>query len=128
MPILQHCIPHIQLHELQSLPIPSNVNPLPSPPIINARFISIFNFSLDLSGVQLLIFGSSFPFMYYGFQCEPFIRQVYINVTFVCTLCVFVLSFTEFIQKPTNLAIRAAIYMGYAALFLLPYIHLIVNK
>jgi predicted membrane channel-forming protein YqfA (hemolysin III family) len=78
--------------------------------------------------VQLLIFGSSFPFIYYGFQCDQFTREMYINVTFVCTLFVFVLSFTEFIQKPSNLGVRAAIYMGYSALFLLPYIHLILKK
>ena len=83
---------------------------------------------LDYAGVCILIGGTTFPPMYYGFYCKPTLAFSYL---FLCNLAcgiVFVISMFDFIHTPKYFIIKGYMYGGLGVSMALPFIHLVYDE
>jgi adiponectin receptor len=53
---------------------------------------------LDYAGISILIFGSVFPPLYYGFYCDAFLQVFYIGINGVTCISVYIISIMDFIH------------------------------
>jgi len=83
---------------------------------------------LDYAGISLLICGSTFPPLVYGFYCQPFYYHVYLTVIGATCLAVFFVSLGDFIHRPENTKYKAMMYGGLGIFAGFPLIHLISMK
>ena len=83
---------------------------------------------LDYAGISLLISGSTFPPLVYGFYCTPINYIVY--ETIICSACVvvFVVSLFETIHKPEYRKVKGILYGSLGIFAALPSIHLLFNE
>ena len=81
--------------------------------------------SLDYAGISLLISGSTFPPLVYGFACNPIIYIIY--ETIICSACiiVFVISLFDILHKPEYWKIKGIVYGSLGTFACAPSIHLL---
>ena len=62
---------------------------------------------LDYVGIALLIMGSFFPWLYYGFYCEKEIKFTYMGITLVLGVTSIVVSLWDRFGEPKYRPLRA---------------------
>ncbi len=87
---------------------------------INLKYYRIMQ-RLDMAGICILIFGSSFSYTYYHFKSRPELNQFYLTTSLVATIVVFVLSMMERIQQWKS--VRSFLFILLAVIDGLPAIH-----
>jgi len=70
-------------------------------------------FRLDYVGIALLIMGSFFPWLYYGFYCEKSVQIVYLSVTFVLGLTSIIVSLWDRFGEPRFRPLRAGLWLSF---------------
>ena len=81
---------------------------------------------LDMAGISILNFGSSFAMFYYYFHCDPILQRIYSIVIGVFCAIVFTVSMGETIHKPSYLRWKSLMYAGLGLSNLVPIVHIIV--
>merc|ERR1712106_379674 len=66
---------------------------------------------LDYTGIVCLIVGSFVPFLYYGFYCQPLIRQLYLVVIIVLGLCTMCVIMMDRFGSPEYKKVRALLFV-----------------
>lgn len=77
--------------------------------------------SLDLGGIAMLISGSFFPGVYYGFYCTPVLQKVYLLVSFLIFLIGILISIYGASKSPHAALIRQG---GFASLTIFGFVPL----
>lgn len=83
---------------------------------------------LDYAGISLLISGSTFPPLVYGFYCTPINYIIYESI--ICSACivVFIVSLFETIHKPEYRKVKGILYGSLGIFAFLPSLHLVFNE
>lgn len=81
---------------------------------------------LDMAGISILNFGSSYAVFYYAFYCKPVIRDTYSFVLLVACLTVFFVSLGDRIQKHCNAKYKGLMFAFLGISNLIPLTHLYV--
>ena len=81
---------------------------------------------LDLAGVSILNFGSTFAMFYYYFYCIPTLRLLYCSMSFVFCFGVFIVSMGDIIHTPKYLKWKAIMYAGLGLSNIIPITHVCV--
>ena len=80
---------------------------------------------LDLAGISILNFGSSFSMFYYYFYCMNTFNMIYSVSIFIACFTVFFVSLTEKIHLEENVKWKALMYAGLGLSNIVPISHLI---
>jgi len=80
---------------------------------------------LDYAGISILITGSCFPPLVYGFYCQPLYYQMYLSFISVASLIVFFVSLCDFIHSEPYRKMKDLMYGGLGIFAGLPMFHLI---
>lgn len=80
---------------------------------------------LDLAGISILNFGSSFGHYFYFFYCMPRIRNIYCTAVFVFSIMAFICSMSDKMRKQKYKKIKAVMYAGMGLANVVPLVHLI---
>lgn len=80
---------------------------------------------LDYAGISILITGSCFPPLVYGFYCQPIYYQMYLSFVSVASLIVFFVSLCDFIHSEPYRKMKDLMYGGLGIFAGLPMLHLI---
>jgi len=83
---------------------------------------------LDYAGISFLIYGSTFPPIYYGFYCQPMFYQFYLFFTGAPCFIVFVTSMMDFIYTEKYRKMKGFMYGGLGLLTAFPLVHLCFNS
>jgi adiponectin receptor len=83
---------------------------------------------LDYAGICILIFGSCFPPVVYGFYCQPSYYQLYLTVIGVTSLTVFVVSMMNFIHTEKYRKLKSLMYASLGLFAGFPIVHLAMNS
>ncbi|KAG7094935.1 hypothetical protein E1B28_005737 [Marasmius oreades] len=79
--------------------------------------------SLDYSGIIILIVGSFYPSLYYGFFCEPYLQLLYItSITLVGLGAAYIVLDPEY-AKPTHRGTRTGVFVGLGLCAIFPVAH-----
>ncbi|KAJ9049518.1 hypothetical protein DSO57_1023647 [Entomophthora muscae] len=79
---------------------------------------------LDYAGIALLIMGSTFPAVYYGFYCEPFFRGIYLSITTTLALSTIVITSNPKYANSEYRHTRVGLFLALAFSGSLPLSHL----
>ncbi|RWS30224.1 uncharacterized protein B4U80_05676 [Leptotrombidium deliense] len=85
--------------------------------------ISRFLCKLDYIGITMFIFGSFVPWLYYGFQEHLELAQRYIILVGTLAIICIVISCYDRFERPQSRAIRAAVFLAYGLIGILPATH-----
>jgi len=80
---------------------------------------------LDYAGISILITGSCFPPLVYGFYCQPFYSKLYLSIIGVTSVIVFFVSLGDKIHSAPYRKLKALMYGGLGIFAGLPVIHLV---
>jgi len=80
---------------------------------------------LDYAGVSILITGSCFPPLVYGFYCQPFFSQLYLSIIGFISIIVFFVSLGDKIHSQEYRKIKSVMYGGLGVFAGLPILHLV---
>jgi len=81
-----------------------------------------------IKGINLLITGTTFMPVVYGFYCQPILQYVYLISLTLLSLLVFRLALTDFIHTREYFVIKNIIYALFGSGTTIPVIHLIYLK
>lgn len=81
---------------------------------------------LDLAGIAILIFGSSYGMFFYFFYCMPNVFNFYTTVNFICCVSVFCTILEGTINKFENTGYRSALFVALAFTNFIPLTHFII--
>jgi len=80
---------------------------------------------LDYAGVSILITGSCFPPVVYGFYCQPIYAYVYLTVIGVTSIVVFIVSLSDYIHTEEYRKLKSLMYGCLGVFAAIPMPHLI---
>merc|ERR1711892_255943 len=80
---------------------------------------------LDYTGIVCLIVGSFVPFLYYGFYCQPLIKQLYLVVIIVLGLCTMCVIMMDRFGRPEYKKARALLFVLLGGFGFIPGYHCI---
>jgi len=80
---------------------------------------------LDYAGICVLIFGSCFPPMVYGFYCEPYYYNLYLSIIGLVSGVVFTVSMMDFIHTEKYRKLKSLMYGGLGIFAGFPVAHLV---
>lgn len=83
---------------------------------------------VDYAGISLLILGSTFPPFYYGFYCDPFLRNLYLCIIGIACFSVYVISIFDFIHTEPWRKIKGIMYGSLGIFAGVPAIHLYLRE
>jgi len=83
---------------------------------------------LDYSGISLLISGSTFPPLYYGFYCQLEVGIFYMALIGLACFCVFIMSLKDFFHKIEFLTKKSLTYGCLGVFAGVPIFHLYINE
>ena len=72
--------------------------------------------------------GSSFPPMYYSLYCNFQVAIFYLVIICSGALCLFFISFFEWIHQPQRANLKAALYGGFGLSLSIPLAHITINE
>ena len=81
---------------------------------------------VDMAGISILVFGSSYAALCYYFYCMPNLKFIYCGFIFVNSFAVFFVSLTRFINKPANLKYRSLMFASLGLSNAIPFTHLVI--
>ncbi|KDQ58613.1 hypothetical protein JAAARDRAFT_206498 [Jaapia argillacea MUCL 33604] len=82
--------------------------------------------ALDYSGIVVLIVGSFFPCIYYGFYCDPHLQKLYLSIITVSGLgAAFIVLNPEY-SRPTHRGARTKVFIALGLSAVLPVTHALV--
>ncbi|KAF2260174.1 HlyIII-domain-containing protein [Lojkania enalia] len=89
----------------------------------HSSHIRALSCQLDYLGIVFLFWGSTIPYLYYGFFCTPHLQ--YLHYTTFSLLCAVVVSFTlnPSFRQPKYRTYRTMVYGALGASYLLPILH-----
>jgi len=79
----------------------------------------------DYAGISILITGSAFPPLVYGFYCQPFFAKLYLTLIGSTSVVVFFVSLGDKIHKEEYKKVKAFMYGGLGIFAGTPLIHLL---
>jgi len=94
----------------------------------HSEFVGKLFSKLDYVGIALLIMGSFFPWLYYGFYCERSLQIFYLSVTFVLGLAAIVVSLWDKFGEPRLRPLRAGLFAGFGLSGIIPAVHYALAK
>jgi len=83
---------------------------------------------LDFAGISILITGSCFPPMVYGFYCQPFYAILYLSILSIVSLFVFFVMIGNTIHQEKYRHYKGWIWAGNGIFGAFPAIHLVYNE
>ena len=83
---------------------------------------------VDYAGISLLILGSTFPPFYYGFYCDPLLRNLYLCIIGIACFSVYVISIFDFIHTEPWRKIKGIMYGSLGIFAGVPAIHLYLRE
>jgi len=92
--------------------------------VINPRICKILQ-KLDYAGIAILIFGSSFNIYFYYFYCRPTLYATYCVSIGVACLSVFLISMSDWIDKPEYVSLKGSLWGLLGLTNLVPMSHMI---
>ena len=81
---------------------------------------------LDMAGISILIFGSTYAILFYFFYCTPTLFRIYSTLCFIFCFTVFIVSLGEAINKPENCVYKSSMFAGLGLTNIIPIGHLII--
>jgi len=95
--------------------------------LLYVKSLDVYNVMvrLDYSGIALLIAGSYFPWLYYGFYCNAVWQMVYLTTIVLLGSATFLVSLLEFFSDPKYNLLRMIIFLSFGAFCIVPNIHLL---
>ncbi|CAL8093824.1 unnamed protein product [Orchesella dallaii] len=94
----------------------------------HSEFVGKLFSKLDYVGIALLIMGSFFPWLYYGFYCEKSLQIFYFSVTFVLGFTSIVVSLWDKFGEPRFRPLRAGLFVGFGMSGVIPAVHYALAK
>jgi len=92
-------------------------------PTVNKIFLR-----LDYAGICILIYGSGFPPVVYGFYCQPDFALLYLTITGIVSGTVFTVSMMDFIHTEKYRKMKSLMYGSLGIFSAFPIIHLMNNS
>ncbi|OXA48083.1 Adiponectin receptor protein [Folsomia candida] len=89
----------------------------------HSREVAKFVHKLDYVGIALLIMGSFFPWVYYGFYCKPHLQIIYMTVTLFLGTLAIIASMMDTFAEPRFRPIRAGLFAGFGLSGVIPAVH-----
>lgn len=83
---------------------------------------------LDYCGICILITGSFFPCIYYGFYCDYFPKIFYTVLVLILSLITVIFSLNEKFNHPKFKPLRALVFFSFAVSGVLPFVHWIITQ
>ncbi len=83
---------------------------------------------LDYAGIAFLIVGSTIPWLYYGFYCEPYAKAAYIVAMCLLGTVTIVLTMWEKFNQPGYRAYRAVVFVSLGITGVIPGMHYFMAK
>ena len=83
---------------------------------------------LDYCGICLLISGSLFPCIYYGFYCDYLPKILYSMLVLVLSLITVVFSLNERFNQPHFKPLRALVFFTFAMSGVVPFVHWLIAQ
>lgn len=81
---------------------------------------------LDMAGISILNFGSSYSILYYAFYCRPIIRNIYPYVLLIACLTVFFVSLGDKIHQFNNIKYKGIMFASLGLSNVVPFTHLCI--
>lgn len=78
---------------------------------------------LDFSGIVVLIVGSFFPCIYYGFYCTPYVQVMYLSAICLAGGAASYIVLSPEYSRPTHRGARTAVFIGLGLSGVFPMIH-----
>ncbi|CAG7815672.1 unnamed protein product [Allacma fusca] len=94
----------------------------------HSEFVGKLFSKLDYVGIALLIMGSFFPWLYYGFYCEKAVKFTYMSVTFVLGITSIIVSLWDRFGEPHFRPLRAGLFAGFGLSGVIPAVHYALAK
>jgi len=94
----------------------------------HSEFVGKLFSKLDYCGIAMLIMGSFFPWLYYGFYCEQTSRMIYLSVSGVLGFTCIVVSLWERFGEPQFRPLRAGLFAGFGLSGVVPAVHYALAK
>ncbi|KAH6917946.1 hemolysin-III related-domain-containing protein, partial [Coprinopsis sp. MPI-PUGE-AT-0042] len=83
--------------------------------------------ALDYSGIVILIVGSFFPSIYYGFFCDPHLQAFYLSAITVMGVGAACIVLNPEYAKPTHRVARTSVFVGLGLCAVAPVGHLLLT-
>ncbi|EPQ52236.1 HlyIII-domain-containing protein [Gloeophyllum trabeum ATCC 11539] len=83
--------------------------------------------ALDYTGIVVLIVGSFFPCVYYGFYCDPFWRALYLTVILVSGLGAAYIVLNPEYARPSHRGARTKVFIALGLSAVLPVTHALAS-
>ncbi|KAJ3508054.1 hypothetical protein NLJ89_g5965 [Agrocybe chaxingu] len=83
--------------------------------------------AFDYSGIIILIVGSFFPSIYYGFYCHPHIQKFYLGLISLAGLGAAYIVLNPEYAKPTHRGARTAVFIGLGLCAIVPTSHMFLT-
>ena len=83
---------------------------------------------LDYAGIAFLIVGSTIPWLYYGFYCQPYAKITYIIGVSVFGLLTILVTLQEKFNTSDYRVFRAVIFISLAAIGIIPIVHYLAQS
>ncbi|CAA7264335.1 unnamed protein product [Cyclocybe aegerita] len=83
--------------------------------------------AFDYSGIIILIVGSFFPSIYYGFYCYPHIQKFYLSLISLAGLGAAYIVLNPEYAKPTHRGARTAVFIGLGLCAIVPTSHMFLT-
>jgi adiponectin receptor len=89
----------------------------------HSEMMRILGGQLDYLGIVILIWGSTIPYIYYGFACSPSLQRMYWAVVSVlASMCVVAVLDPGF-RRPSHRLYRTLMFAGLGISFVVPILH-----
>ena len=83
---------------------------------------------MDVCGVTLLFGGVSAPMYYYCLYCQMQTAYIYMGMTAMISISLFVLCLTDWFNQPENWGKRVFSFVALGAFIFVPFGHIITNE
>ncbi len=90
----------------------------------HSKNVRLFFLRLDLSGIAILITGSSIPAYYYGFYCTWKAQYIYIGVLIVLGVGCLILSMWSKFNSPRYRVVRYLVFVFFGLSGVIPSVHI----
>ncbi|TFK49074.1 HlyIII-domain-containing protein [Heliocybe sulcata] len=94
----------------------------PRPPQVCAR-----GHALDYTGIVVLIVGSFFPCIYYGFYCEPRLQWLYLSIISISGIGAAWIVLDPEYSRPTHRGARTRVFIALGVSAVLPVSHAVLS-
>lgn len=81
---------------------------------------------LDYTGISVMIVGSYYPPLYYGFECNPFWRNFYLGVITLLGVCGIAVSTIPVFSTARFRVVRALFFIAFGFFAIFPVPHLLI--